>query len=241
LTAAIMREPLADPVDEALELLGEADSRGIVLRALGGVAVRLIAPAARRPPLERRVKDIDVAGHSQDRDAIAALLTDFGYVPDAEFNLYQGATRLLFYDTANGRQLDVFLDQLVMCHTLPLRDRLGEADRTLTAADLLLSKLQVVELNERDLQDAAALLADCEIDDDRLASVLAADWGWWRTCTENLGRVADYADGIGLPAVRGRVAELSRAIEAAPKNFKWRARARVGERAQWYRLPEEHE
>jgi hypothetical protein len=238
--AAMVRRPLADPVDEALALLAEAAARGLVLRALGGVAVRLLASAATRPPLARAVKDIDVAGRSDDREAIAALLGDFGYTPDVEFNLYQGATRLLFFDTVNDRQLDVFLDRLVMCHTLPLRDRLGEAKRTLAPVDLLLSKLQVVELNERDLQDAAALLADCEIDEARLAAVLAADWGWWRTGTRTLERVADYADEVGLPDVRERVAALSLAIDAAPKNLKWRARARVGERAPWYRLPEEH-
>jgi hypothetical protein len=236
----VMRRPLADPVDEALALLAEAEARGVILRALGGVAVRLLSPSARRPPLQRTVKDIDLAGRGEDREAIASLLSDLGYTPDAEFNLYQGATRLLFVDTVNGRQLDVFLDRLVMCHTLALRDRLDEASRTLAPVDLLLSKLQVVQLNERDLQDAVALLADCEIDAARFAAVLGGDWGWWRTCTENLERVADYAERMAVPAVGERVTQLGRAVDEAPKNLRWRARARIGDRTPWYRLPEEH-
>jgi hypothetical protein len=137
-----------------------------------------------------------------------------------------------------------------LCHTLDIRDRLASDERTLDLADLLLAKLQVVEVNEKDLKDAAAILADHPIgrpgvDADRIASLFAADWGWWRTGTDTLQKVADYAahlDGFAAAGVVcARADELHERIEAEPKSRRWRLRAKVGERKRWYELPEEIE
>jgi hypothetical protein len=126
-----------------------------------------------------------------------------------------------------------------MCHLLELGERLGgDGGLALDATDLLLSKLQVVETNERDLKDASALLLDCAIDDVRIAALLASDWGWWRTTTMVLERVERYAANAGLD-LGERIAALRARIDAEPKSRRWRLRARVGERKRWYDLPEE--
>jgi hypothetical protein len=242
--------PLADPRDEVVRVLDAASETGVVLRAVGGLAVYLRCPSARTPPLARDYKDIDLIGRSGDAANISGLFRGLGYQPDEEFNALHGRRRLYFWDAANERQLDVFIETIVMSHELHVGTRLVLDDKALTPADLLLTKLQVVEVNERDLRDAAALLADHDIapggiDPERITTLLGNDWGWWRTATSNLERIAGYADSLasfeGASRVRERAAELRRRIDEAPKTLKWKLRARVGERVRWYELPEELE
>lgn len=236
------RTPLADAHDEALALLGEAERREVTLRAVGGLAIHLACPSASRPPLRRAYKDIDLVGLSRERQRIEELLSDFGYSADAQFNLLSAGGQLYFRDEANDRPLDVFLDRMQMCHRLDLEERLPLAPLTLTPTDLLLSKLQVFETNERDLKDAAALLLDCEVDDEVVARQLAADWGWWRTVTEVLGKVEVFVAELELDErerLLARIATLRERIEAEPKGRKWKLRARVGDRVRWYELPED--
>ena len=135
-----------------------------------------------------------------------------------------------------------------MCHALRVEDGLADEPTTLPLADLLLSKLQVVETNEKDLRDAAAILADHElaaeaINPTRILSILTTDWGWWRTATETLRKIDAYAASLeGLDRqgnILERVVELLASADAAPKSLRWKLRARVGERVRWYELPED--
>lgn len=240
--------PLSDVRAEAERVLQAADAAGVALRAVGGLAVYLRCLSARRPPLQRDYKDIDLVGRAGDARAIGRLMEELGYLPDAEFNSLHGHQRLYFWDQLNERQLDVFIESIAMCHHLSLSSRLERDARTLTLADLLLTKLQVVEVNEKDLKDAAALLADHDvspdgIDPQHIVSVLATDWGWWRTATENLRKVSSYAGSVtgfeSAAVIQARVEELLELIEGAPKSLKWKLRARLGEKVRWYDLPEE--
>lgn len=231
-------------------MLDAATDAGVVLRATGGLAVWLRCPSARRPPLEREFKDLDLfAGSGQGR-SITALLSSLGYAPDEEFNQLHGHQRLYFWDAVNGRQLDVFIERIKMSHELDLTGRIALDHITIPLADLLLTKLQVYETNEKDLKDAVAILADHALDKDgvdprRIASVLAGDWGWWRTATVNLDKIAAYAahlDGFGaVETVVQRAQALKEVVDQTPKSLKWRMRAKIGERVRWYELPEEIE
>jgi hypothetical protein len=240
--------PVAELVAEAPRVLDELESRGVAARAVGGLAIRLRCPSSGRPPLARSYKDLDLATVRSARRSLTEALSAIGYEPDAEFNALQGRERLLFWDVEHGRQLDVFVDRMVLCHTLDFANRLPLEPRTLPLADLLLTKLQVVEVNERDIKDAVALLADHElgpdgIDVERVVEVLANDWGWWRTATATLEGVARYAgdlDGFpGAASVVQRATALRERVDAAPKSRRWRLRAKVGERKRWYELPED--
>lgn len=245
-----MSGPLDDLREEAVRVLDALRARRIAARAVGGLAVFLRCPSAHEPPLAREYKDLDLVARKAAGRQLTACLVELGYAADEEFNALHGRQRLFFWDPRHERQLDVFVDQMELCHTLDLRDRLERDERTLDLADLLLAKLQVVEVNEKDLQDAAAILTDHPIgppgvDADRIAALFAADWGWWRTGTETLAKVADYAAGLhGFAAARivhARAGELLERIEAEPKSRRWKLRATVGERKRWYELPEEIE
>jgi hypothetical protein len=234
--------------DEARRMLDRATAAQVPLRLVGGIAIRLRCPSARVPPLARSYKDVDYIGRAADRDAIRTLFEDEGYAPDAEFNALHGLDRLMFWDHRRERHADVFLDGLAMCHTLELADRLTLDEDTVSLADLLLLKLQVVETNERDYLDALALLADHRIgegaiDGAYIAALLASDWGWWRTACATLDRVERFGRALpgfeSAPTVAGRIGELRELIDAAPKRRRWRLRARVGDRVRWYEQPEE--
>jgi hypothetical protein len=233
------------------ELLDRAAAEGATLRALGGVAVALRCPSAGAGgALARRFSDVDFAVRSGEQKATAAAMRAVGLAPVVRFNATQGASRLLF-EREDGLHADVFVGRFALCHELPLARRLGVDERTLPLADLLLTKLQVAQLNRKDVTDAAALLLDHELTDDDagvnatyVAGVLAADWGWWRTVTDNLATVRSLAGSLPLaPAeqaiVERRLDELAARIDAAPKGRRWRLRARVGERRPWRVEPEE--
>jgi hypothetical protein len=168
------------------------------------------------------------------------------------FNALHGNERLLFFDDAHERQVDVFVGAFRMSHAIPLDGRIDPEPLTIPLAELLLTKLQVIEMNEKDLRDALALLHDhpvAETDGNavnagRIAAVCASDWGLWRTFTGNLEWCREHLGGHELPeATKARLREsldqLLARIEAEPKTRGWRLRARIGERKRWYELPEE--
>jgi hypothetical protein len=232
-------------LEQARAIIEGGNQRGVALRALGGIGIAFQCPAALRPPLARRWKDLDFIALSKQRQELEAYMESAGLRADKQFNALHGRQRLNFVHEEQGFDVDVFIDRLAMCHTLDLADRLDRHELTLDPADLLLSKLQVVETNERDYLDIAALFCDHDVDEERIVEILARDWGWWRTATGVLESSAGYA--AGLPDFEGRdrtlasLEHLQDAIEAAPKSRGWRMRARIGERVRWYELPEEDE
>jgi hypothetical protein len=247
---------LADPLAEALRLIGLADELGSMLRLMGGLAFHARAPdwTAR---VERVRRDIDLVTTSRDRKPVAELLIANGYVPDRQYNALYGHKQLYFVDPARERPVDVLVDRLEMCHSLVFADRLALDRPTLPLADLLLSKLQVVKVNRKDILDALILVAEHPLTQDdaginvpRITALTSTDWGWWRTVTGNLDRLLAFLEheigptdlDTGRPNryhAPGQVTALRRAIDAAPKSTRWRLRARIGERVAWYEEPEE--
>ncbi len=228
-----------------------AADKGVMVRVLGSVAVHLQAPVA-GPLLKRPIKDIDIATRRGSRAAVTELLTGAGYVPDEMFNTLHGARRLLFYDP-NQRKLDVFIGEFSMCHVIPITDRIERDHLTIPLAELLLTKLQIVELNETDQRDIYNLTYHHKvssgdgsgIEGDFIAGLCAKDWGLWRTSKATIQRCKSNLAGYDLVAeasslIQERLDILSTAIEQAPKTARWRLRSRVGDRVRWYDEPEEH-
>jgi hypothetical protein len=237
--------PLASIVDEARRLLVLAAGAQVPVRLLGGVAIGLRVPEGAQPLLARAYQDIDLIIPGKRQAQISAVLEGAGYAADAEFNAFNGHRRLLFRDPVNERQVDVFVGSFSMCHEIPLGDRLLAASETLPPPELLLTKLQVVELNDKDLRDILNLLYHEEgLEMDRVGACCAGDWGLWRTSTMNLARARDALSELPLAPsdeaiLRERIDALAAALESAPKTRRWRLRARVGDRVRWYEEPEE--
>ncbi|GAB4215353.1 MAG: hypothetical protein OHK0022_55170 [Roseiflexaceae bacterium] len=244
--------PLAEIRAEAQRVVAAAQAQGLTLRLLGGLAVALHAPSAALPALTRPYADIDLVALARQASPAERLLAALGYQPDREFNLLNGAERLLFRDPLHGRQVDVFVGQFNMCHRIPVAERLELEPLTLPLAELLLTKLQIVQLNEKDLRDICALLLDHPagtgdaemINAERVARLCGEDWGLWKTASLGLERARAFAAGAGLDpqaqhTIEQRAAALLAALEQSPKSLRWRLRAAVGERVPWYELPEE--
>jgi len=258
---------LEDPLAEALRIVEAANGRGIVARLMGGMAVRAHAPAWTHRT--RRVEvDLDFATRSRDRAAFYALLEEVGYTPDRRHNALFGGHQAYFVDAGRKRPVDVLVDRLEMCHRIDFAERLPVSSPTLPLAELLLSKLQVVKINRKDVLDALILLAEHPLGETDggpdsthgrgtinvpvILSYTSNDWGWWRTVSGNLDKLAQFAAAelteadmdVGQnravhhdPATQ--VATLRAAIDGAPKSTRWKLRARVGERVTWYAEPEE--
>ena len=217
---------------------------------LGGAGIHAHSPSAHKAPLKRKYGDLDYATSKKDRKAVVELFRELGYEPNERFNLMNGDRRLYFYDPHNGRQVDIFIDVFRMSHDIDLRGRLEHDHPAVSPSDLLLSKLQIYEVNRKDLVDVAALMLDHTIEarnhEDAIeaayiARLAAADWGMYRTLQVNIERLRAMLEELEIDRelVKARLDELWSAIDSEPKPFKWRVRAQVGDRVRWYELPEE--
>jgi hypothetical protein len=241
--------PLEDPIAEAERVAVAAKAAGVGIRLLGGAGIHLHSPSAGKPPLKRKYGDLDYAIAKRDRQGVLKLFPALGYEANERFNLMQGDRRLYFYDAEHGRQVDIFIDWFKMSHVIDLRDRLDCEGPCASPSDLLLSKLQIYEVNRKDLVDLTALLLDHAVkenDDDAIdpryiARVAADDWGLYRTLQLNIDKLRNTLDELDVDRdlVRARLGEIWAAVEKQPKPLRWRLRAQVGDRMAWYQLPEE--
>jgi hypothetical protein len=149
--------------------------------------------------------------------------------------------------------VDVVLDRLEMCHVLKLAHRLHLHPVTISATDLLLTKLQVVFPSERDVKDTLALLATFDLrpapdepdhlELDYICRLCGSEWGWHHTASMNLRRVEDWSALIRndelRTAVCTRACAIADALSGCPKTLRWRLRNAIGERLRWYKVPEE--
>jgi len=243
--------PLGDVVSEANRIMEAADSKKITLRLFGGVSFFTRCPSAKHRSLQRSYVDIDFMGYAKQSREIKQLFPQLGYVGRDRFNAMMGHQRLVFNDVDNARRVDIFLDVFEMCHKLNLKDRIGIDERTIPLADMLATKLQIVEINEKDIKDIMSILVDYDVSDSDkgaingsyLAKLCSEDWGIYKTFTMNLDRILASLPERDLDQgekeiVKARAERLRQVIEGAPKSFKWKMRARIGERSVWYELPE---
>lgn len=242
-----------DMVAEGRRLVDEAAARGLPVRLVGGLAFWLRAGERARQLFGRSYPDVDIVAHRRRSRDLRRVLEELGYQPQRTFNAMHGATRLLYRSADDTHQLDVFLDVFEMCHRLDLGERLEVEPLTLAAAELLLTKLQIHELNRKDLTDVAMMLSDHELSSadgphllngDRIARLGAGDWGLYTTVCDNLDLAAQRVEELVPDAdlrqvVHQRLEQLKERMVAVPKSAGWNLRAKVGRRMQWYALPEE--
>jgi hypothetical protein len=243
-----------DAFGESVAVAREANERGVALKLLGGQAIRVLCPSY--PHRARNDQDMDFASVSSAKRQVMEYFAERGFLGDQRFNTLHG-DRQMYFTTADGRtSVDVIMDKLNMCHVLEFKDRIDRMPLTLDVADLLLSKLQIVEMNRKDVHDMLHLFSGFEVlpgDEpgtiglDRIGRIVGDDWGWWRTVTGNLDKLAQLADGEHrdmVPEARAfhpveQIAKVREHCASVSKSLKWKLRAKLGDRVQWYELPEE--
>jgi hypothetical protein len=238
---------------EGTRLVEQAQTRGIVMRVMGPLALHYYFPD--RVPLyaalerlgERYFTDIDLAAYGKRRNDVPAFMKDMGYECDLDTMMVSGKTRHIYYGGAVP-MIDVFFDRLEYCHTIDYTGRLELDDRSVSLTDILLQKLQIWEINDKDLKDLEflAVCADFGDDDRRTVNVgyvarrLADDWGFWYTATTNLGRVREHVAGVGalsdeeVARVHAVMDRLAARIEVEPKTKAWTKRAKKGTSKVWF-------
>jgi len=240
-------------------IISAADDVELPLRAFGGAAIRL--HCAKHSQLYTTLgrpshHDMDFVTYDEFASRSRKLFTDLGYDPHVSMTLSAvtgtGRHRQIFWDKS-GKSVDVCLGAMRMTHVIDFSDRLEVDYPTVPLAELLLQKLQVVDVSEKDLQDMVILLCAHEVgqsDDDKIngghvAKMLARSWGFHYTATTNLRRTAEYASSHpGLSrtvkeSVAARVHQLMEAIDMEPKTHVWKLRAQVGTAVRWYNPVEE--
>ncbi|MBS7621195.1 hypothetical protein KEJ32_03670 [Candidatus Bathyarchaeota archaeon] len=187
-------------LNEALKLVEEAKKKGLVLKIMGAIAIRIHCPSFCQilTKLGRSLSDIDFAAYSNQASDVLKFLKDFGYQEDVR-HAFVRADRIMLTNSKTGIRVDVFFDKLDMCHRIDFKDRLDIDHPTVPLSEILLEKMQIVKIAEKDIKDALVLLREHEIgetDDEKInsayiAKLLSDDWGFYHTVTTNLKRIRD--------------------------------------------------
>ncbi len=245
-----MHEDILIATDQIME---GARRRGLTVRLLGGTAIKFRCPSANHRSLNRKVPDIDLMTLRKDAKSLSEMFVELGLEPMKMFNALHGDKRMLFTDVKLDRQVDVFVETFEMCHKFDFRQRLKLDDVTLPLADLLITKLQIIEINEKDYKDILSLFLDHALSEDDkdkekingayIASLCSKDWGIWRTLTRNLEWTREFVQKLDMEPdkkeiVVSRINGLLSRIEKEPKSMGWKMRSKIGERVIWYDEPE---
>jgi hypothetical protein len=250
--AAAATAAAADMAQSARSLHDTLQQHDVAAKLIGGLAIALRCPGMSQHGLAREYHDIDVCARSKDAKRMDKAMAGLGLEPHKHFNAMNYGRQMMYSNPVTGLHVDVFLDVLRMCQELPFNTRLAVDDHpSLPVADLVLSKLQIVELTDKDKTDLLALLLDHELTPDRetglnvtrITDLCKANWGWWQSSRLTLDACRDQSATSlkeqDQDLAVGRIDKLLAAIDEAPKSVKWKARARIGTRAKWYELPEE--
>ena len=241
---------------EAVRIVAAASEQGLALRVLGSLAFQLHCNqyGYLQKELGRAYTDIDYAGYSKEASSMAPFLKRLGYEEDYEVNVLYAGQRMIFHHPMNGLHVDIFFDRLNFCHEVNWsKGRLDQDKPTLPLAEMLLEKMQIVKINEKDIIDTLMLLLEHPLGDhdnetinlDLIAALWSKDWGLWRTVTMNLEKVAQLSLGYGQLSkdvkekIQEQVHTCIQTIEQRPKTTGWKIRAKIGDRVKWYQEVDE--
>lgn len=241
--------------NELKRIIKASNEAGALLRVIGSLAFQMHCPkfGNLQQAMGRAYTDIDFAAYSRQATLIRQMMTGLGYAENAEVFIVSGGERAIFENASIGIHVDVFYEKLDFCHLIRWNDRLEVDMPTIPLAEMLLEKMQIVKINEKDIIDTIMLLLEHElasgdqetINIDRTAKLCAEDWGLWRTTTMNLNKVRQMAQSyhqLGAEQkqrVDEQVQKALLALEQEPKTLAWRIRSRVGDRVKWYKEVDE--
>ena len=241
--------------DELKRILKVSDEAGVLLRVIGSLAFQMHCPTYGylQEAMGRAYTDIDFAGYSSQSKEIKKLMLDLGYTERREIYIMSEGERSIFDQPGTGLYVDVFYEKLDFCHAIYWTDRLEVDSPTIPLAEMLLEKMQIVRINEKDVIDTIMLLLEHplgDIDDETInikliAKLCSTSWGLWRTTTMNLDKVRQLAHGYDelkdehKAHIESQVASALERLEQEPKSLAWRLRSRVGDRVKWYKEVDE--
>ena len=236
--------------EEAVRIVNLAAEQGLTLRVLGSLAFHIHCQRYDhlQKQLGRAYTDIDFAGYQKQASKIGPFLSKLGYREDLDVNVLFAGERLIYNHPSSGLHIDIFFDKLNFCHEVNWVGRLEVDQPTLPLAEMLLEKMQIVKINEKDIIDTLMLLLEHTLGDNdhevinivRISELCAKDWGLWRTITMNLRKVTGMGQGYDQLSAEekfhlGSQVELALGmINEEPKTTGWKLRGKIGDRVKWY-------
>jgi hypothetical protein len=240
---------------EGQRIVDEGSKRGLHLRVLGAIAFQLHCPkySFLTTRLNRVLSDVDFAAYYKEFAGIVKMMRELGYKDEPMVTALWGEKRTIWDHENNGVHVDIFFNGLEMNHDVPFKDRLDIDPLTISLADMLLEKMQIVHINEKDIVDTIMLLREHEIggpapetiDATYIAKLLSGDWGFYYTFTTNLRKIQEslpkYEElsNEDRENVTAKVQKLLKIVEDQSKSMGWKVRAKVGPKSKWYRDVEE--
>ena len=247
------QEPSKDSLmkSEGLRIVTAARERNVHLRLLGAIAFQTHCPTYSylTESLRRVLSDVDFAAYGSERDPIEKMMREFGYADQPMITALFGHQRMIWDNKSNGMHVDIFFDKLEMNHNINFQGRLELDETTITLADMLLEKMQIVRINEKDIVDTIMLLREHQIGEGEpetidaryIAKLLSNDWGFYYTFTTNLKKIQDalakYSELTeeDRKDITAKIQNLSDRVEKVPKTFGWKVRAKMGTKSKWYK------
>ena len=240
-------------IEEAEEFVKAARDEGLYLRVMGGLGIfmhsREFQPLWEKlGRLGKKVfTDIDYVSYGKDRVKLIDFFKNRDYFINQKMLYLYGKNRQIYY----GEKIpmaEIFFDKLEMNHTVNFKNRLDADYPTIPLTELLLQKLQMVRMNEKDIKDSIILLRAHEIGTNDNGTInrvavgarLLSDWGFHYTATMNLKKIKDSLSKYpvlsdeDVEVVDHRLKDLIDYLENEPKSMKWKARALIGTKMQWY-------
>jgi len=238
--------------DELDRIIRASEEDEIMLRVMGSLAFHYHCPTYGylQAAMGHDYADIDFVADSKDRTATRNIFVNLGYLENREVTVVSEGARMIFDNPELEIHVDVFFDKFDFCHEISLKDGRLEIDApTIPLAEMLLQKMQIVKINEKDVVDTIMLLLEhplADHDNDAIniqlvAELCAGDWGLWRTTTMNLTKVGQLVGGYSQLSdaqkahVIAQVDAALQRINDEPKPLTWRLRDRVGDRVKWYK------
>ena len=252
-------------IDQAVTILRAASEANIVLKMLGGLAIKVHSlnekefanRLGRAAEQGQEYSDIDFATYYKSREGVRRIMESLGYSKRPSTMSTSASQRQIYFHPKGWFYIDVFWDKLKAAnHPINFSGRLEIDPVSIPLTDLLLEKLQIVSFSKKDMLDTLLLLkahsiAEKEdpetISADRLAQILSKDWGFWYTVSTNLRGITEYVKGLSTLSAQeasdlsSKVEKLLCAANSAPKSLKWRLRAIIGLRRKWYNPVETEE
>ncbi len=242
-------------VIQAVGIVDLARNRGLTVRIMGGLACWIHSSKTHTAlsAQNRTFSDVDFVALFHERNDLDRLLNDYGFCQDARTARIPGLRRSLYVGSPYGWTADIVYDRLEFCHVIDLRERFEHDYPTIPLADLLLHKLQILELNWKDVFDVQILLLEHGIGNSdketinvsRVMDLCGRDWGLWKTTKMNLEKIAAMTradqrlEEISKKTILDRTIELQQAVDACTKTIHWKLRSLLGDTVCWYKRVEE--
>jgi len=257
-------------VDDAINIAEVANSKSIIVRIIGALAIRTHSPGSvdlftrlgRLGSTGRLFSDADFVAYTKQRSKLRVLFEDeFKFKIDG-YSMLRARDRIIYAHPDGIYKVDIFFDRLDFSHEIhfgsdPEKGRLSLDFPSITLADLLLEKLQIHHITEKDVKDMIVLLHEHRvgsvqdretIDAKHVALTLANDWGFWYDANLNLDKVlalaVDYQANELISRedffdLQTKVTQLKQYITEEPKSQSWMSRNKIGVQKQWWNDVEE--